>query len=157
MGRLPGSEAVAAGCVGLITAVDRFDVSGGLKFITYAVWWIRQALHEATHDENVVRRPCNQISFLQRFHKLLAALEEEHGRALTAETVVAHMGFSKIQGDALLGLLEPVIRLDKPAYAGHDRSKESTMTIGDIRLVDPIDAEAMDQHLDQQTMSLELA
>ena len=102
-----------------------------------------------------MRRPCNQVALLQRFHKLIAHLESERGGNVTAEEVVEQLGTSKSQGDALLGFLQPVVHLDRPAFEVRDRSRDSRMTIADVHLVDPVGT-VIDERLDQKTLSDEL-
>ena len=148
--RLSLGDAIAEGCVGLLTAIDKFDVSRGCKFISYAVWWIRQALMAAAHQQHTVRRPDNQVSLLHRYRKLAAALEEELSRTVTPPEVVEEMGITQIQGDGVVGLLKPVVRLDGPAYKDHDRSTES---MGARHLADPLDVEARDDELDEKSIA----
>ncbi len=60
-------ELISAGNLGLMTAVDRFDATRGFKFISYAVWWIRQAIHQAlAEDSRTVRLPLNRINLLSK-------------------------------------------------------------------------------------------
>ena len=155
--RVPLAEGVTIACMGLMTAVDRFDVSRGLKFISYAVWWIKQGLHDATANQNLVRRPTNQFNVFLRFHRQIVKLEQELGRNVSTEEVIEHMKLSGIQRDALLGLLAPVVSADRPAYEGRDRSKESLITFADVHLADPVGAEAMDEQLDQVIIADQLA
>ena len=84
------SELISAGNVGLMTAVDRFDATRGFKFISYAVWWIRQAIQQAlAEDSRTVRLPINRISLLSKIartrQQLGADLEgEPHDEAIAA-------------------------------------------------------------------------
>ena len=76
------SELISAGNLGLMTAVDRFDATRGFKFISYAVWWIRQAIQQAlAEDSRTVRLPLNRISLLRKIararHELGDANEGE--------------------------------------------------------------------------------
>ena len=78
---LPMSELIAEGNCGLMEAARRFDEKRGYKFITYAVWWIRQAIQFALRENRSVRRPINRISSASKvskvYDKLLVLLERE--------------------------------------------------------------------------------
>jgi len=64
-------DLVSAGNQGLITAADQFDENRGFKFISYAVWWIRQAIHVSLSDENrTIRLPSNRVDLLNRISKI---------------------------------------------------------------------------------------
>lgn len=63
------SDLISSGNIGLITAAERFDETLGFKFISYAVWWIRQAILQALADSRVVRLPLNRIDLINRIHK----------------------------------------------------------------------------------------
>jgi RNA polymerase primary sigma factor len=74
------SELISAGNVGLMTAVDRFDATRGFKFISYAVWWIRQAIQQAlAEDSRTVRLPINRISLLRKIARARQELGDVNG------------------------------------------------------------------------------
>ena len=84
-------DLIAEGNAGLIEAVDRFDASRGFKFITYAVWWIRQAMLAAIGRNHSVRMPVNQISLLSRQANVAAKLAQELGREPSLEEVAQNL------------------------------------------------------------------
>ena len=73
-GYLPIEDAIGEGSLGLLKALDRYDASRGCKFITYAVWWIRQAIHEALRNEgHILAKPQLLASVNERFRKAARA------------------------------------------------------------------------------------
>ena len=84
-GRLPLADSISAGNEGLITAAERFDETYGCKFITYAVWWIRQAINIAINQEKIVRKPTNHADILKKYSKHLSILEQKLGRRIRPE------------------------------------------------------------------------
>ena len=76
---LPLPELISIGNVGLIMAAKRFDGTRGFKFITYAVWWIRQAIQQALKEQHIVRLPINKIDELTRIKNVLSKLEQKLG------------------------------------------------------------------------------
>ena len=72
--------------MGLITAAKRYDETKGFKFISYAVWWIRQAIITAlARHARMVRLPYNQLALLSKLYKTHSRLEQEHGRKPSAD------------------------------------------------------------------------
>jgi RNA polymerase primary sigma factor len=79
-------DLINEGNVGLITAAKRYDETKGFKFISYAVWWIRQAIIAAiAENSRMVRLPYNQLALLNKSHKASSKLEQNNGRKPTAD------------------------------------------------------------------------
>ena len=75
---LPLSDLISAGNLGLITAADRFDGTRGNKFITYAVWWIRQSIHQTLAEQaRIVRLPHNKVGLLREISKASRKLGQD--------------------------------------------------------------------------------
>jgi len=86
---LPLDELIQEGNFGLITAFKKFEVDRNFKFITYAVWWIRQSIMKAIHDNaRVIRLPLNVIMELSKLNKVKKELEQELGRSLTTDELL---------------------------------------------------------------------
>jgi RNA polymerase primary sigma factor len=89
------SDMINEGNIGLIKAAQRFDQSRGFKFISYAVWWIRQAIIQALAEQALlVHLPANKMTLLLRIQKAFSTLEQELDRAPTTEELAAVLGVS---------------------------------------------------------------
>jgi RNA polymerase primary sigma factor len=85
---LPLIDLINEGNLGLIKAARKFDETRGFKFISYAVWWIRQAILEALSDKaRVIRIPLNQVGVLGKINKAYSKLEQDLGRAPSQEEI----------------------------------------------------------------------
>ena len=71
------AELISAGNVGLITAAERFDETRGFKFISYAVWWIRQSILHALTEQSTVRVPVNRLDLLAKIARTGDALQQQ--------------------------------------------------------------------------------
>ena len=78
-------DLINEGNIGLIKAAEKFDETRGFKFISYAVWWIRQSILQALAEQSrMVRLPLNQVSAVSRINKLILKFEQEHERKPSA-------------------------------------------------------------------------
>ena len=83
---LPLQDLINEGNMGLIRAAEKFDETRGFKFISYAVWWIRQSILQALAEQaRIVRLPLNKIGALNKINKAYSLLEQENERPPTAE------------------------------------------------------------------------
>ena len=120
---LPLSDLIGEGNVGLLTAARKFDPDQGVKFISYAVWWIRQAiLSSLARQGRTVRVPLNRTADLSRVMRASALLRDKLGREPTPDEVAQLTGISQEIVSALLSLNSADIRLDAPLGADGDRS-----------------------------------
>lgn len=86
------NDLISEGNLGLIKAAHRFDETKGFKFISYAVWWIRQGILQAIAEQSrIVRLPLNQIGALSNLHKTFARLEQEYEREPSVEELAEAM------------------------------------------------------------------
>ena len=92
---VPLADLISAGNMGLMTAAERFDGTRGFKFISYAVWWIRQAIHQSlAQDSRVVRLPINRIDLLHNISKVSRELRQVHESDPEPETIAKKLGVS---------------------------------------------------------------
>ena len=83
---IPLLDLINEGNIGLIKAVEKFDETRGFKFISYAVWWIRQSILTAIADQSrIVRLPLNQVGSLNKINHIISKFEQEHQRYPSAE------------------------------------------------------------------------
>jgi RNA polymerase primary sigma factor len=119
-------DLIQEGTTGLITAAERFDYKRGHKFSTYATWWIRKALFQASADHGrTIRVPLHKVLELNRVVKAQRDLLQTHGRDPTAEEVAAHVGLPPDGVRELLHVDRLTVALDAPI---HD---DGEMTLAD--------------------------
>lgn len=113
------ADLINEGNVGLIKAARRFDETRGFKFISYAVWWIRQSIQQALAEHSrVVRLPLNRIGTLNRISKVSGALEQEFGRDPSISEIAEQMELEAQDVIDHLSLSGKQYSLDAPM--GHD-------------------------------------
>jgi RNA polymerase primary sigma factor len=116
-------DLIAEGNIGLITAAKRFDETKGFKFISYAVWWIRQSIMQAiAENSRVVRLPLNKVSAIQKIANAFARLEQEHERA-PSNTEIAELLESSSENVAdLFTYAQKQVSVDAPLIEGEENS-----------------------------------
>ena len=115
-------ELISEGNVGLIEAIKRFDETRGFKFITYAVWWIRQAILKAVAEgSKIARPPMSQISDLQKVEKRTNSLSQQLGRTPTLDEITADTEMSPERTRNALWASSGDLSLDGPAFADEDQ------------------------------------
>ena len=117
------SDLINEGNYGLIKAAQRFDETRGFKFISYAVWWIRQAILQALAEQSrVVRLPLNRIGIISKIRKATARLTQQHGRKPTVEELAEELDLpvQKVR-DALMHTARHV-SMDAPFSDDDDNS-----------------------------------
>ncbi len=115
------SELVSEGNIGLLEAIQRFDETRGFKFITYAVWWIRQAILKAlAQNGKISRPPMSQVNDLQKIDKQTARLAQQLGRAPTYDEICACIDLSDERTRNALEVSQHDLSLDAPIYPDDD-------------------------------------
>ncbi|MFN5146886.1 MAG: RNA polymerase sigma factor RpoD/SigA [Bacteroidota bacterium] len=141
---LPLSDLINEGNLGLLKAARRFDGTKGFKFISYAVWWIRQAVLQALADHGrVVRVPLSKVGITQQVYKAQSVLEQRLERDATVEELSSSTGFSKEEIKSSLVVNVRHYRLEAPM------AEEENLNLADT-LADPYTKRA-DQHLEEVT------
>ena len=112
---LPLSDLINEGNLGLIIAAKRFDGTKGFKFISYAVWWIRQSILQALAEQSrIVRLPLNRIGELTRVNKILSKLEQRLGRPPEVDEIAEELEVEPGDMDLLLRLAQRPVSLETP-------------------------------------------
>ncbi|MEJ2503363.1 MAG: RNA polymerase sigma factor RpoD/SigA, partial [Gemmatimonadota bacterium] len=115
------ADLINEGNLGLIRAAHKFDETKGIKFISYAVWWIRQAILQALAEQSrIVRVPLNRAGALHRIGKRSAALLQELGREPTVEELADELDISEDEVRRTLSLSQTHLSLDAPLTPGED-------------------------------------
>ena len=110
-------ELISEGNVGLLEAVKRFDETRGFKFITYAVWWIRQAILKALALQGrIARPPMSQINDLQKIEREAGRLAQSLGRSPTGTEIAERVAISAERTRNALDVSQHDLSLDAPAY-----------------------------------------
>lgn len=121
-------ELVSEGNFGLLEAVKRFDETRGFKFITYAVWWIRQAILKSIAEHSkIARPPMSQVNDLQKVEKRMGILAQQLGRVPTFEEIAnsAEISINRTYNALLIGQSD--VSLDAPAFDDDDEPLVSNL------------------------------
>jgi len=118
---VPLSDLINEGNLGLIRAAHKFDETKGIKFISYAVWWIRQAILQALAEQSrIVRVPLNRAGALHRIGRRSSALLQELGREPTVDEIAEDLDISKEEVERTLAISQGHLSLDAPMTPGED-------------------------------------
>lgn len=117
------SDLINEGNLGLIKAAQRFDETRGFKFISYAVWWIRQSILQALAEQSrIVRLPLNKVGLTNKITKAFTLLEQEYEREPTSEEVATLLELELEEVETTLGVAARHISVDAPFADGEDAS-----------------------------------
>ncbi len=112
---LPLQDLISEGNLGLIKAAQRFDETRGFKFISYAVWWIRQSILQALAEQSrVVRLPLNRVGAINKIGRALESLEKTFGREPSMDEVATRMEMSTFEVADVIKTSARHLSLDEP-------------------------------------------
>ena len=116
-------DLINEGNLGLIKAAEKFDETRGFKFISYAVWWIRQSILQALAEQSrIVRLPLNQVGSLNKINKAFARFEQEHERVPSPEELAQELELPREKVTDPLRVAGRHISVDAPFADGEDNS-----------------------------------
>ncbi|MFP4471877.1 MAG: RNA polymerase sigma factor RpoD/SigA [Bacteroidales bacterium] len=122
-------DLINEGNLGLIKAAQRFDETRGFKFISYAVWWIRQSILQALAEQSrIVRLPLNKIGVLNKVNKVYAVLEQELGRAPEADELARQLEMSEQDVKEILKNAGRHVSVDAPLVQDEENTLLDMMT-----------------------------
>jgi RNA polymerase primary sigma factor len=126
------SDLINEGNLGLVKAGKRFDETRGFKFISYAVWWIRQAIMQALAEQSrIVRLPLNKIGSINKIKKIYARLEQNEQRMPTHKEIAKQLDMTEVEVAQSLKNSERHVSMDAPFKEGEDSNLYSVLQSGD--------------------------
>ena len=125
-------DLINEGNLGLIKAAEKFDETRGFKFISYAVWWIRQSILQAIAEQSrIVRLPLNQVGSMNKINQMLSKFEQEHERRPSVDEISAKTGIEEDKVDSALQIGTRHVSMDAPFVDGEDNSLLDVMVNDD--------------------------
>ncbi|MGI9547100.1 MAG: sigma-70 family RNA polymerase sigma factor [Flavobacteriaceae bacterium] len=125
-------DLINEGNLGLIKAAQRFDETRGFKFISYAVWWIRQSILQALAEQSrIVRLPLNKIGSINKINKTFAFLEQAHERIPSAEEIAKELDMTVEDVKQSLKNSGRHVSMDAPLIDGEDSNLYDVLRSGE--------------------------
>lgn len=135
------NDLINEGNLGLVKAAQKFDETRGFKFISYAVWWIRQSIIQALAEHSrMVRLPLNKVGSLTKINKIFSELEQKYQREPTPEEVAHVLEITVDEVEATLGISARHVSMDAPFTDGESNAL--------IDVLENFNADKTDAHLD---------
>lgn len=130
-------DLINEGNLGLIKAAEKFDETRGFKFISYAVWWIRQSILQALAEQSrIVRLPLNQVGSLNKINKALGRFEQEHERQPSTEELAEMIDIPQYKIADTLRVSGRHVSVDAPFVEGEDNSLLDVLPNDDSPMAD---------------------
>ena len=141
-------DLINEGNLGLIKAAKRFDETRGFKFISYAVWWIRQSIIQAISEQSrMVRLPLNKIGAISKINKGASQLEQQLEREPNAKEISEYLDISESEVSNVLNMNNRHVSVDAPFAEGEDHGLLDVMVNSDSPKAD---ADLMKQSLNRE-------
>jgi RNA polymerase primary sigma factor len=132
-------DLINEGNLGLIKAAEKFDETRGFKFISYAVWWIRQSILQALAEQSrIVRLPLNQVGSLNKINKAFSKFEQQHERTPTPEELAEALDLPKEKVSDTLRVSGRHVSVDAPFVDGEDNSLLDVLVNNDSPTADNV-------------------
>ena len=130
-------DLINEGNVGLIKAAQKFDETRGFKFISYAVWWIRQSILQAIAEQSrLIRVPLNQVGSVNRVNKAQAQFEQRHERRASAEELAKELEMPIDKISEAMKLAGRTVSVDAPFAEGEENSLLDVLPNNDSPMAD---------------------
>ena len=149
-------DLINEGNLGLIKAAEKFDETRGFKFISYAVWWIRQSILQALAEQaRIVRLPLNQVGSLNKITKALAKFEQENERRPSPDELAESIGLPVDKISETMKVQGRHISVDAPFVEGEDNSLLDVLVNDDSPMADrSLVNESLQKEIDRALDSL---
>ena len=149
-------DLINEGNLGLIRAAQKFDETRGFKFISYAVWWIRQSILQALAEQSrIVRLPLNQVGSLNKITKEMSRFEQENERRPGTEELAARLDMPVDKASDTIQVSGRHISVDAPFVEGEDNSLLDVLTNDDSPMADAsLNQESLSKEVDRALRQL---
>ncbi|MBP3553145.1 MAG: RNA polymerase sigma factor RpoD/SigA [Bacteroidaceae bacterium] len=143
-------DLINEGNIGLIKAAQKFDETRGFKFISYAVWWIRQSILQALAEQSrIVRLPLNQVGSVNKINKVLSKFEQENERRPSVAELAEELNIEEDKISEVLRVSGRQVSVDAPFQDGEENCLLDVLTNEDAPHTDsPMDKESLCAELD---------
>ncbi len=130
-------DLINEGNLGLLKAAERFDETRGFKFISYAVWWIRQSILQAISEQSrIVRLPLNQVGSVNKINREINRFEQLYERRPSVDEIAEKVDLPQDKIDEAMAINGHQISVDAPFVEGEDNSLLDVMANSDAPLAD---------------------
>ncbi len=130
-------DLINEGNVGLIKAAEKFDETRGFKFISYAVWWIRQSILQAIAEQSrIVRLPLNQVGSVNKINRVLNKFEQEHERRPSIDEIADNIDIPHEKIEEAMKVNTRHVSVDAPFAEGEDNSLLDVLPNNDSPMAD---------------------
>jgi len=130
-------DLINEGNLGLLKAAERFDETRGFKFISYAVWWIRQSILQAISEQSrIVRLPLNQVGSVNKINREINRFEQLNERRPSVDEIAEKVDLPQVKIDEAMAINGHQISVDAPFVEGEDNSLLDVMANNDAPMAD---------------------